>query len=179
MDAYLGQIRLFAGNFAPNGWAICDGSSLKIADYQALYVLLANTYGGDLVTYFNLPDLRGRLPLHVGQQPAGTINYTLGQAVGAEAVTINSATLPAHTHGISATTSAATGNAPLPDSLLAKVASTAGFYEPSGASDLTTAALNGAALTAAPGGGGSHENNMPTIAVNYIICLVGLFPQFQ
>lgn len=187
MDAYLGQIRLFAGNYVPNGWAACDGASLPISGNEALYTLIGVTYGGDGRTTFNLPDMRSRVPIHVGQQPAAPTatpprqagsTYTLGQAVGVETVALVPNNYPSHNHTVNTTTAAGTSTSPQTNSLLGSY-NGAGFYEPASDSSFAPLAFNAAALQAAPGGGASHENCMATIAVNYIICTVGLFPQFQ
>src|ERR1044072_7289766 len=97
MENYMGEIRAFAGNYAPAGWALCDGSLLSISENQTLYALLGTTYGGDGVNDFGLPDLRGRVVVNNGQGP-GLSNYILGMQGGAETVVITQATLPAHTH---------------------------------------------------------------------------------
>lgn len=107
--AYIGEIRMFAGNFAPYGWAFCQGQTLPISQYQAVFSLLGTFYGGDGTSTFALPDLRGRVPLSFGQGP-GLSSYTLGQESGTESVTATVATLPAHTHTISTVTGTLTLN---------------------------------------------------------------------
>lgn len=175
MDAYLGQIRIFAGTYAPQGWAICDGSTLPIVGNEALYGLIGTTYGGDAQSNFKLPDLRGRLPIHVGQGDKMITNYAQGQTVGVETVTITDSTMPAHTHRVNATTVGANQTSPT-NNLLGTTAK--GFYELATAPGFTTVALNSVAVQPT-GGGMFHDNNMPTIALNYIICLSGLYPDFQ
>ncbi|WP_322979640.1 phage tail protein [Pseudomonas sp. C11] len=177
MDAYVGQIRLFAGNYAPKDWAFCNGAIINISDNEILYSLIGTAYGGDGKTNFMLPDLRGRLPLHIGKGPQTTTNYTLGQTVGAETVTITTSNLPTHNHAVNATAVAATQTSPEGEPLLGK--SEPGFYMPKTATDFTPLQMDNAALEEAPGGNEPHNNYMPTIAMNYIICTVGLYPNFQ
>jgi microcystin-dependent protein len=158
-DPYIGEIRIFAGNFAPAGWAFCDGSLLPIAENDALFILIGTTYGGDGQATFALPDLRGRVPLHAGN------GYTLGQVGGSEAVTLTEAQLPQHAHpaiyaqGGTPTTSPING---LPAS---------------GAVNLFAAAATpaGAATTSA-GASQPHENMAPFLAISFIIALFGIFP---
>jgi microcystin-dependent protein len=165
---FIGQVKLFAGNFAPVSWHDCDGSLMPISQYTALFSLLGTTYGGDGQTTFALPDLRGRAVLHVGQGP-GLSNYQLGQTGGVETVTLTAAQLPVHSHSIPATTSlgssgTATGLVPAssPDDI--------GSY-----STTSNATMNSAALQAA-GGNQPHSNIKPYLAVRYIICLEGIYP---
>src|SRR4051812_1587744 len=101
-EPYIGEIMMFAGNFAPRGWALCDGSLLSISQNTALFSILGTTFGGNGQTTFGLPDLRGRLPMHPGQGP-GRTGRTLGESGGAETVTLNTTQMPAHTHTASAT----------------------------------------------------------------------------
>jgi microcystin-dependent protein len=180
MDAYLGHIIPFAANYAPENWLPCDGRSLKIDDYQALYVLLGKTYGGDNVTYFNLPDLRGRVPIGTGAATAETSEWALGEVVGEQTVTLTQAQMPAHTHAMQASTKPATTNAP-GSHLLAKVPDGNVFYiDPPNPvpADITidTVSLAPSAVQMA-GSGQSHDNMMPSLAVGYIICVYGLFPE--
>ncbi|WP_202760110.1 phage tail protein, partial [Delftia acidovorans] len=107
-EAFIGEIRLFAGNYAPEGWAPCDGRLLSINDNSALFTLLGTTYGGNGVTQFALPDLRGRLPIGQGQTLGGT-NRILGQQIGTENVTLNVNQIPQHSHAFSAAAAASTG----------------------------------------------------------------------
>lgn len=177
MEAYVGQIRLFAGDYAPSGWALCNGATLNIAGNEVLFALISNIYGGDGKTNFKLPDLRGRLPLHIGKGPQTTTNYAIGQTEGAETVTVTTANFPAHNHIVNATKASATQTSPQGTPLLGKPA--LGFYMPESAAVFTIASMKDAALEAAYGGGQSHDNSMSTIAMNYIICTAGLFPNFQ
>lgn len=177
MNYYTGRIIPFAGNFAPEGWHICDGSVLNIADYQPLYTLIGTTYGGDGRTTFGLPDLRARLAVGLGQAPNLQNKYTFGETGGVESVVLTSATLGVHEHP--ATAANVAGTSPTPASGLALAAATAGTaYTNPQATDLKKGALNANVVSGpvlpAPAG---HSNMMPTIALNYIILLNGVYPQ--
>jgi microcystin-dependent protein len=163
---YVGEIRLFAGNFAPAGWQLCDGQLLPISENETLFNLIGTTYGGDGQQTFALPDLRGRVPLHQGTH-AG-LTYQMGQAAGTETVTLLPQQLPVHTHGLMASSAAASGSTPA-GALLA--ATSVASY------DIGTASTAMAGTAIAPAGGAQpHENMAPTLAVNYIISLFGVFP---
>jgi len=159
VDPFLGQINLFAGNFAPRGWAFCDGQLIAISRYSALFSLLGTIYGGDGRTTFALPDLRGRAPVHMGSGP-GLSAYREGQKGGAESVTLGVAQLPAHHHGVEVQHVDNT-------SLGAEVAG--------GIADDPTQ-ITATHTTANTGGGQPHENRQPHLAINYIIALQGIFP---
>src|SRR5437868_2724707 len=116
---YLGNVILFGGNFAPVGWAFCDGSLISISQNDALYSLLGTTYGGDGVNTFGLPDLRGRIPVHQGQG-SGLSNYVMGQQGGTEAVSLTSAMLPLHSHPVLSNSAAATTTDPTNNFLAAQ-----------------------------------------------------------
>jgi microcystin-dependent protein len=166
---FLGEIRLFAGNFAPRGFAFCDGQLIPIATNDALFSLLGTTYGGDGVQTFGLPDLRGRAPLHQGQGQ-GLSNYIIGQQFGVENVTLAVSNLPAHTHRASATNNSGTQSAPgggvwATDSSGA----TAEYDAPNGA-------LMAAQAVGMTGGSQPHPNLQPYLVLNYIIALAGIFP---
>lgn len=170
-DQFVGEIRMFGGNFAPVEWAFCDGSTLRISDYQTLFTVIGTTYGGDGVQNFKLPDLRGRVPIHMGQGPNLT-NRPIGSAFGEEGVTLQAANIPAHTHVISAggdaTTAAPANNYP---------GNSVGFnlYSSTVTPDNT---MNPAAVE--PYGAIGvlpHSNLMPTLCVNFIIALNGVYPQ--
>jgi microcystin-dependent protein len=166
MDPYIGEIRLFAGNFAPRGWALCNGQLLPIAQNVALFSILGTTYGGDGIQTFALPDLRGRAPVHMGRGP-GLAPVTLGQARGSETVTLVEGEMPGHTHQV-LVAGAATDTDPVGAALATSAEATYG------------AAGSGARLdlaTVLPAGGGQpHENMQPYLAVNFIIALEGIFP---
>jgi microcystin-dependent protein len=167
-DPYLGEIRMFAGNFAPSGWALCNGQILAIAQYDLLYNLLGTTYGGDGVTTFALPDLRSRVPVHWGQAP-GLSNYTLGEVAGNETVTLTVTQLPVHTHAAGAST--ALGSSADPAGLV-PARNAAGV--PQYGTTANAALASGALL--ATGGGQSHTNLQPFLGIHFIICLVGVYP---
>jgi microcystin-dependent protein len=176
MDYYLGQIILFAGNYAPDGWLPCNGQLVSMNTYQALYSLIGFTYGGS-GTQFQLPDLRGRVP--VSTAPLQTPPLKLGNVVGTETVTLTQAQVPAHTHAVTATTAAATTNVPT-GNLLAKVPDGQVFYldppdpVPSGVT-ITTVPLASDAVQSVFGGQ-SHNNMMPSLVLNYLICTQGIYP---
>jgi microcystin-dependent protein len=167
-DPYVGEIRIFAGNFAPQGWAICDGSVYSIAQNEVLFALLGTTYGGDGQTTFNLPDLRSRVPIHQGN------GYVIGQLGGTENVTLITAQLPAHNHAVQS--SSAHGNSSSPAGALWATDGTgvaAPYRKP--ASGGTAVALHPATVGNSTGGQ-PHENRQPVQALNYIIALFGIFP---
>ena len=178
MEAYLGQIIQFAGNFAPVGWAKCDGSKLVINDNQALYAVLGTTYGGDGVTNFGLPDLRGRLPLGEGKGTATDATaHAVGQSGGTETVTLTVPQIPAHTHGLNASTASATSNVPTGKVLATVGAKTVAYFNPPPPSGVTVApAPLGAASITPSGNGQLHANLMPSMGIMFLICTSGLFP---
>lgn len=170
-DPYIGEVRMFGGNFAPVGWAFCNGGLLAISEYEALFNLLGTTYGGDGQTTFALPDLRGRLPIHAGTQPGGP-TYDLGQSAGSESVTLTSAQMPAHTHALLASQSPADGADPR-GSLLAG-SDSLNCYGP--ANPDKSSAMN-PGFVGQTGGSQAHENMQPFLCVSFIIALEGIYPQ--
>ncbi|PTA68506.1 phage tail protein [Deinococcus arcticus] len=171
MTPYLGEIRMFAGTFAPVGWALCEGQLLPISQYDALFVLIGTTYGGDGQSTFALPDMRGRLPAHVGT-PAGGQPLALGQLTGTETVTVSAAQVPAHSHALQASTlTAPQGGGVSAGAFLAQPDGSE-LYVGSGRRPQTLAA----AAVAASGGAQPHENLSPYLCVNFIIALEGIFP---
>lgn len=168
MEPFIGQIILFGGNFAPEGWAFCDGQLLFISQNQALFSLLGTTYGGDGEVTFGLPDLRGRVAMHAGSGP-GLPTYPLGARGGEVEHTLATNEMPNHTHTVR--TLAAEGNSNIPtNAVLAKSGS--GGYAIGTAPD-TSLASNALANT---GGGQAHNNLQPYLVLNYIIALEGVFP---
>ncbi len=163
-EPFLAEIRIIGFNFAPRGWAYCDGQILPINQNQSLYSLLGTTYGGDGRTSFALPDLRSRTPIHVGD------GHTLGQKSGAETVTLTAAEIPAHTHTVKASSApgntANTTGAPI-------LASVADIYRDPEAGSST--ALRSGTVTNA-GGGQAHDNMQPYLTLGFVIALQGLFP---
>ncbi|NRR31889.1 phage tail protein [Oxalobacteraceae bacterium] len=173
-NPYIGEIRMFGGNFPPYGWAFCDGSLQAISENDALFNLLGTTYGGDGVETFGLPDLRGRVPVHIGGLNGN--QYQLGEKAGTENVTLTSATIPAHSHAMSASTAA-----PLPAT--GPVDLSSGAYVPASPlpkpklynNEAPDTQLSGGSISAA-GGSIAHDNMAPFQAVNFIIALYGIFP---
>jgi microcystin-dependent protein len=174
-DPYLGEIKMFAGNYAPQDWHFCDGSLLQISAYSALYSLIGATYGGDGVTNFALPDLRGRLPIGMGQGP-GLSNYNIGAKDGAETATVTLNQLPAHTHAVNASTATGTQSNPQ-NGVWASVAGGNQFIT---RAEVTSASvirdMNSQAIGSI-GSGTAHNNVMPSFPLSYIICIQnGLWP---
>lgn len=167
MEPFIGEIMLFGGNFAPRGWALCDGQLLQISSNQALFSLLGTIYGGDGRTTFALPDLRGRAPLHMGTGP-GLSPRAIGNKAGEETVTLNVTQIPSHTHALTASTDEATSEAPAGEVL---ADTNVALY--SAASPDT--AMNVAAI-GNTGGSQAHPNMMSYQVVNYCIALQGVFP---
>ena len=159
---YVGEIRMFAGNFAPQGWMLCEGQVLSISEFDTLFTLVGTTYGGDGEETFALPDLRGRLPIHQGN------GFSLGQAAGVEEVTLTTPQIPVHTHTLIGSTAAPNSTNPQ-NAFLAK--SVANIY------NAGTNPVNMAAQTTTPVGGSQpHSNLQPYLCVNFIISLYGIFP---
>ena len=165
---YVGEIRIFAGNFAPVGWNFCDGSLLAIASYEALYTLIGTTYGGDGQNTFGLPDLRGRVPIHQGSN--GVTNYTLGQNGGAEIVTLTVSQIPAHSHVAQAAAGASGNPANSPQN---NVWSdwTGGQF-----STATPSVVMNPSAIGTAGGSQPHDNMLPFLGISFIISLFGIFP---
>ena len=169
-EPFVGEIRMFAGNFAPRGWAFCDGQLLAVSQNDALFSLFGTIYGGDGRTTFGLPDLRGRIPLHQGQGP-GLSERRLGSKGGAENVTLTTNQPASHTHDWNANTAAATDAAPQGKVL---AAGTPRLFNPVDQNtDLASTTI------ASTGGSRSHTNLMPTLCVHFIIALVGIYPSRQ
>ncbi len=162
---YIGEIRMFGGNFAPYGWMFCAGQLLPISEYDTLFSLIGTTYGGDGQSTFALPDLRGRLPLHFGS------GYVLGETMGTEDVTLTTAQMPAHTHTFGAND--ANGGATSPaGAVLARNASADAY------STDTSVGLSALSPTAIGQAGGNqpHDNMGPYLCVTFIISLYGIYP---
>lgn len=181
MEPYLGEIRMFAGAYAPENWAFCDGSLLQVSAYEALFSLIGTTYGGTGTTSFNLPDLRSRIPVGAGAPTDGRAQYNYGAKGGAEAVTLQPNNLPPHTHTFTAVTNNATttdpngayyGSVPLQT---VNSVSAGELYVSTTTTGYQARPFNAAAVLPS-GGSGVHENRMPTKAINYIIALQGIYP---
>ena len=168
MEPFLAQIMLFGGNYAPRGWAFCDGQLMPIASYNALFSLIGTTYGGDGRTTFALPDLRGRVPCHAGSGP-GLTPRQIGQHFGEESVVLSQAQMPSHSHAFMT----ASSGAPSARSQNGGSLGPGDFYVP--ASEAPTTQMNPASVGQA-GGGQAHDNMQPTLCINYIIALEGIFP---
>lgn len=160
---YVGEIKMFAGNFAPAGWMFCEGQLLPISEYETLFQLIGTTYGGDGQSTFALPDLRGRVPIHMGG------GFTLAETGGAETVTLAVSQVPAHSHPLLA--AGIVGNDPNPTGNVPAESSAVSLYQ------------SGAPITAmspqsigATGGSQPHENRQPFLCVDFIISLFGIFP---
>jgi len=166
-EPFIGEMRFFAGNFAPRGWAFCDGQLLPITQNEALFSILGTTYGGDGRTTFALPDMRGRSPLHSGNSAGpGLSSRPLGQKSGAEQNSLSVNQLPSHTHALNASTNAAISTVPNN-----RVLGSAKLYS----EDVPNTSLNNASISQT--GGSQPVNNMqPFIGLNCIIALTGIFP---
>lgn len=183
MDPYLGEVRLFGGNYAPQDWVICDGRLLSVSQYQALYAVLGTRYGGDGVSTFGVPDLRGRLVVGDGQLTGGQ-NYTLGSTGGAEGVALTEANIPAHTHTFTVASSTGTVNTAANNFLGGATDSlhpsnTMRAYQAATAPNTPTAVewANNAVSPSSGTPAAAHNNRQPFISLNYIMAVVGLFPQ--
>lgn len=172
---YIGEIRIFGGNFPPAGWAFCDGQLLQISEYDTLFNLIGTTYGGDGQSTFATPDLRGRVPTHMGS--SGGTTYQIGESSGVETVTLTSQQMPQHTHSLVATATPATTNVPAAGTIFADIGpagiSTLFAFKPfDGTNQL---ALNGGSVSVV-GGNQPHDNMQPYLGLNFIISLFGVYP---
>jgi microcystin-dependent protein len=169
MESYIGQICLFGFNFAPNGWAFCNGQLMSIAQNSALFSLLGTTYGGDGRTTFALPNLQGRVPIHQGQGP-GLSPREMGEADGTEQVTLLSSQMPAHTHSavLKAYPEGANSDTPSGHSF-----ASAQIFSSEQAEE---AMSPGTISVGTTGASQAHPNMQPYLTVNYCICLYGIFP---
>ncbi len=160
---YVGEIRMFAGNFAPAGWMFCEGQLLPISEYETLFNLIGTTYGGDGQSTFALPDLRGRVPLHFGN------GFTLAETGGVETITLTVSQIPAHTHPLLATTNMGTQSG-VQNNVVARSPSASIYLE-----DVSTVNMNVSAV-GSTGGSQPHNNFQPYLCVDFIISLFGIFP---
>ncbi|KQV59377.1 phage tail protein [Duganella sp. Root336D2] len=168
-ERYIGEIRMFSGNFAPVGWAMCNGQLLPIAQNTALFSILGTTYGGNGKTNFALPDLRQRIPMHAGSGP-GLSPRDLGEQGGAATATLTALEMPSHSHGMTASSATASVQSPA-NAMLAKPVTISAPYH-----DATAIAPSAAGPLGTAGGGGAHNNLQPYLVVNFIIALSGIFP---
>ena len=176
MDNYLGEIRLVGFNFAPVGWALCNGQLLSINDNDALYSLLGTTYGGDGQTTFAVPNFPSRVVIGMGQGP-GQNNYVQGQTLGAESVTLTTQQMPVHQHALQGNVKAITGGAGQTSPAGALFSNQGGdaYTGTAGSSVLAADALTNVTVTPA-GGSQPHSNLQPTLALRYIIATQGIYP---
>ncbi len=170
MDPFVAEIRIFPFNFAPKGWAFCNGQLLPISQNTALFSLLGTTYGGDGKSTFALPDLQGSAPMHPGQGP-GLSLYDLGQTGGSQAVTLLESEIPTHGHALSAFSSPGNGTTPDPSLALARSKGGAAYK----AAPQTMVAFSPQALGIV-GGSQPHNNMMPYLTLNFCIALQGVYP---
>lgn len=168
-DPYIGEIRMFGGNFAPVGWLFCDGQTVAITEYEALFNLIGTTYGGDGQVTFQLPDLRGRLPVHQGTLQGVGVTFQLGERAGDEAITLTQQQIPNHTHAVAAQSSP--GHVADPGG--AFVAAHRDF--PAFSASVPSIPMNAAAV-GVTGGTQPHQNLPPYLCVNFIIAVFGIFP---
>jgi microcystin-dependent protein len=170
---FIGQITLFAGNFAPRGYRFCDGSLLAISQNTALFSILGTTYGGNGQTNFALPDLRGRVPIHAGVGP-GLSSYVLGEKAGVEQVTLLSTQIPSHVHGAGVNASTGASNTVSPGGAVLAVSAQGNAYA---TGNPTLSAMSTSAATVLNAGGNQpHSNMQPYLALNFIIATQGIFP---
>ena len=174
-EQFIGEIRMFGGNFAPADWMFCNGQLLSIAQYSTLYALIGTTYGGDGQTTFALPDLRSRLAVGEGSGP-GLTPRTIGTVGGSGNVTLTQAQMPAHTHMVTATTAVGNLTGPGPTAVTAAPDGAGSFlYVVPGSVSITTVAMSPQSVGAA-GGSQPHDNLMPSLCASFIIATTGIFP---
>ena len=162
---YVGELRMFAGNFAPAGWMFCEGQLLPISEYETLFNLIGTTYGGDGQSTFALPDLRGRIPLHQGS------GFTLAETGGAEEITLTVSQIPAHSHPALGSQNTGTGTSPDGNVLSGlPVATNSGYGTDAPIINLSPSSMS------AVGGSQPHNNFQPYLCVDFIISLFGIFP---
>jgi len=171
---YVGEIRMFAGNFPPVGWMFCQGATLPISENDVLFQLIGTTYGGDGESTFNLPNLASRVPLHMGTGPDGT-TYQIGEMAGTEQETLTIQQIPSHTHPALGSGNAGTSNLPT-DRVFASPGVTAPVSSPAVyGNDAPFSPLHPSSVTPT-GGSQPHENTQPFLCINFIISLFGVFP---
>lgn len=166
MDQFVGEIRLFAGDYAPDGWALCNGQLVSISENEILFSLIGTTYGGDGQTTFALPNFQGRVVVHQGQNPTTGTTFVNGQMGGAESVTLISSQLPAHTHQVKA--SSLDGTTPSPENAVWAKDIQYSTQPPNGTMNAT--------IVSSVGGNAPHNNVMPFLTISYIIALYGIYP---
>ncbi|HEY3412541.1 MAG TPA: tail fiber protein [Armatimonadota bacterium] len=170
-EPFIGEIKMVGFNFPPLGWAGCDGATLSISQNTALFSLLGTQFGGDGRTTFQLPDMRGRVPIHQGSAP-GLSPFVIGQTGGAEAVALNAVQMPQHSHSLQGTSAAGNTRTVSGAALAREAAGQTAVYNNAPTIDST---LNPSSIGIS-GGGQPHENHQPFLTVNFIIALQGIFP---
>jgi microcystin-dependent protein len=179
-EFYIGQVVLFAGNFAPVGWVLCDGTLLQISQYDALYSILGTTYGGDGQSTFGVPDLRGAVPVSAGQGRSRS-NYVLGQTAGSESVTLTSSQMPGHTHAVvpsaAVNVSSQAGDQTSPGNNFFAKTTIALYNATGGAGNTLNAAVATYTTSLQPAGGSQPLPTMsPYLVMNYCMCTEGIYP---
>jgi microcystin-dependent protein len=168
-EPMVGEIRMFAGNFAPNGWMFCEGQTLPISENEVLFQLIGTTYGGDGEETFNLPNLASRVPIHMGTGPDGT-TYQIGEMFGTEQETLSTQQIPNHSHPFTASTANGTATNPQGNVMAASTSSVKPYILDAPSDPLSPS------MVAPAGGSQPHENTQPFLCINYIISLYGVFP---
>ena len=172
-DPFIGEIKMFAGNFPPAGWALCQGQLIPISENDTLFNLIGTTYGGDGQNNFGLPNMASRVPVHMGQGPGLANNYQIGEIGGVESVTLSTQQIPIHNH---AAVTASTGQvSAAPGNILADAQTTQ--VGPRVYSTQAADVQMNANTIAITGGSQPHDNIQPTLAINFIISLFGIYPQ--
>ena len=168
MAPYVGEIRMFAGNFPPNGWMFCEGQPLPISENEVLFQLIGTTYGGDGQETFNLPNLASRVPIHMGTGPSG-VTYQIGEMAGTEQETLTTQQIPIHTHPMMGSTDPASQQSPT-SNVVAKSTQVDLFINAQPQDQMNAQAISPA------GGSQPHENCQPFLCIDFIISLFGVFP---
>jgi len=168
-EPFVGEVRMFGGNFAPAGWAFCQGQLIPISENETLFNLIGTTYGGDGQETFALPDLQGRVPMHQGQGPGISQSYVIGEKAGVETVTLTTNQIPVHNHAFVCSLDASASTDPT-NQVIAQSSQIHMFTQ-----DVTNRQMNPKALTP-QGGSQPHENLQPILCISFIISLFGVFP---
>ncbi|HEX8198542.1 MAG TPA: tail fiber protein [Pyrinomonadaceae bacterium] len=172
-NPYIGEIRMFGGNFPPNGWAFCDGQLIPISENDAMFTLIGTTYGGDGQETFALPDLQGRIPVHVGP------GFVLAQKDGTESVTLTTQQIPVHSHAPFCSNAAGTGANPAGNVWAVATTGNQMYFQmpsPTPQNPPPLVQMDATAITPT-GGSQPHDNMAPFLVINFIISLFGIFPQ--
>lgn len=167
---FIGEIRIFFGNFAPAGWALCNGQTMAISENETLFNLIGTTYGGDGQTTFNLPDLQGRVPIHPGN------GFVFAETGGSESVTLTTSQIPAHSHGAACNSAAGTSASPTGGFWAGEADTAIKPYTNTPFSSTNPAANMNSLIVGSAGGSQPHDNMLPFLTVNFIISLFGIFP---